>query len=74
MEIRKAIPADTGDIVRLIEDRIRWMDEQGLEQWNKFDYLEVFPPAYFRENIEDGVVAEKRRTGSLRRDDLSAIF
>ncbi|MGN0479055.1 MAG: GNAT family N-acetyltransferase [Hominenteromicrobium sp.] len=63
MEIRKAAPADTDDIVRLIESRIRWMDGQGLEQWNKFDYLEVFPPAYFRENIEAGVVYVAEENG-----------
>ena len=56
MKIQKATPADTDGVLCLIQDRIRWMDEQGLAQWNKFDYLEVFPPAYFRESIEDGVV------------------
>ncbi|MCF2652673.1 GNAT family N-acetyltransferase [Anaeromassilibacillus senegalensis] len=56
MKIQKATPADTDGVLCLIQDRIRWMDEQGLAQWNKFDYLEVFPPAYFLESIEDGNV------------------
>ena len=56
MKIQKATPADTDGVLCLIQDRIRWMDEQGLAQWNKFDYLEVFPPVYFLESIEDGDV------------------
>ena len=31
----------------LIEARIRWMDEVGIEQWNKTHYTEVYPLEYY---------------------------
>jgi len=35
------------DILLLIRKRIQWMDNCGLEQWNKTNYLECYPKEYF---------------------------
>jgi ribosomal protein S18 acetylase RimI-like enzyme len=42
---------DIKDILALIESRIKWMDEKGIEQWNKTDYLHCYPKEYFEECI-----------------------
>ena len=45
--IRKATLFDIDSIIKVIQDRIDWMDEVGIEQWNKTSYLEVYPREYF---------------------------
>ena len=60
MIIRWANEQDADGIVKLIRDRISWMDASGLKnQWNDVDYLTVFPPEYFRENSGSFLVAEE---------------
>ncbi len=39
-------------ILDLIQKRIEWMDEKGLYQWNKTDYMGVYPPEYFLKLIQ----------------------
>ena len=53
MVIRKARHADVPDVIALLQKRIQWMDEMNLHQWNKTDYLGVYPPSYFAARIED---------------------
>lgn len=51
----------------LIDGRIHWMDETGIEQWNVMDYWGAYPKAHYEEllrrgwlyvlrNAEDGIV------------------
>lgn len=54
MRIRMAEINDIDNIIALIQKRIDWMDEKGLNQWNKTNYLEVYPKEYFRKGIENG--------------------
>lgn len=42
---------DIKDILSLIKLRIKWMDEKGIEQWNKTDYLNSYPSEYFENCI-----------------------
>lgn len=44
---------DLEAVYSLIRERIRWMDEKGLGQWNKVDYFGVYPESYFREAMAD---------------------
>ncbi len=44
----KHLPA----ILDIIKQRINWMDEKGLYQWNKTDYMGVYPPEYFLDLIQ----------------------
>lgn len=39
---------DLDAVFRLIDGRIRWMEEKGLHQWNETDYWGVYPPAHYR--------------------------
>ena len=47
-----AVRGDAEAVFSLIRQRIRWMDEVGIEQWNKEDYWKAFPPAHFYAAIE----------------------
>ena len=38
---RRAQNADVDQMIEIIRDRIKWMDKQGLHQWNKTDYMFV---------------------------------
>lgn len=46
--------SELDDCLQLIKDRINWMDEVGLEQWNTTNYLEVYPRVYFEDLIRAG--------------------
>ncbi|MBR6547961.1 MAG: GNAT family N-acetyltransferase [Clostridia bacterium] len=52
MNIRKATNDDISAIIDLLSLRIRWMDDKGLYQWNKTDYLNVYPYEYFLYRVE----------------------
>ena len=46
-----AQPEDLPLIFRLYEQRVNWMDEQGIAQWNTTDYLNTYPlSSVFRTN------------------------
>ena len=51
---RAAAPSDIEAIFSLYEKRVRWMDENGVRQWNVTDYLTVYPAAYYREQQAAG--------------------
>ena len=38
-QFRKAQPEDVDDIIRIIAERIRWMDEKNLYHWNRTKYI-----------------------------------
>ena len=52
---RRAQNADVDQMMEIIRDRIKWMDKQGLHQWNKTDYMQQYPREYFLEGIEKGL-------------------
>ncbi len=41
---------------QMILDRMRWMDEVGIKQWNVTKYDEVYPLSYYQEKREKGEV------------------
>ncbi len=43
-------------ILSILQQRIDWMDDKGLYQWNKTDYMGVYPPEYFLDLIQKGEV------------------
>ncbi|AFS77829.1 acetyltransferase, GNAT family [Gottschalkia acidurici 9a] len=42
---------DIDHILELIKKRIMWMDDYGIEQWNKTNYMEWYPKEYFSDCI-----------------------
>lgn len=51
-------------VFHLIRERIRWMDEMGLEQWNKEDYWDVYPPSYYEKAAAEGRLFVLRESGA----------
>lgn len=47
---------DLTSVYALIDARIRWMDQVGIEQWNKTDYWHCFPREYYEEAVEAGIL------------------
>lgn len=45
--ISLAQPKDLDSIYSLYEDRIKWMNEKGIKQWDVKHYLRVFSKTYF---------------------------
>lgn len=56
--ISKPKEDDIHQIRELIRKRIVWMDEVGINQWNKTSYLERYPYDYFIDNIDYFYVAK----------------
>lgn len=50
---QNAEKTDADQVFALIESRIRWMDETGIEQWNKEDYWTIFPKEYYLKAIDE---------------------
>ncbi|MGI5064547.1 GNAT family N-acetyltransferase [Treponema putidum] len=44
---QSAHSAEVEAVFALYEKRIRWMDEVGIRHWNVWDYLTVYPVAYY---------------------------
>ena len=51
---RRAQPADVDSIIDIIQERIDWMDRQGLYQWNKTHYMQRYPREYFLQRVMAG--------------------
>lgn len=48
-QFRAAETNEVPHIFHLIRERVRWMEECGLRQWNVTGYLEAFPLSYYQE-------------------------
>ena len=46
-QFRAAKPEDVDDIISIIQERIDWMDEHNLYQWNRTNYMQRYPREYF---------------------------
>lgn len=53
-KFRKGTVCDVPDIIRLVEHRIKWMDSNGIDQWNKNHYRERYPDEYYIQCAERG--------------------
>lgn len=49
-----AAPGDEEQIFSLIRDRIQWMDDHGISQWNYVNYWDLYPESYYRTAISEG--------------------
>ncbi len=66
-EFRPCRPEEAAEVFRLVCERIRWMDEVGIRQWNHTDYLNVFPRSYYEIQQAEGALYAlcERQTGKL---------
>lgn len=52
-------------VYEIIDQRIRWMNEVGIRQWNVTDYWECYPKEYYKKNVCEGrLYVLKRETDS----------
>jgi len=51
----------------IILERVKWMDETGIKQWNVTGYAEVYPLPYYEEKHEKGevFVLEDNQSGKI---------
>ena len=54
LTFRKAKPEEVQTVFGLIEKRVKWMDKNGIHQWNDTDYLNVYPLSYYEMHREHG--------------------
>lgn len=62
---RKALPGEEAQIFRLIQERIAWMDEQGIDGWNHADYTSIYPLEHYRQILPDLFVLQDMQTGEI---------
>ena len=72
--VSPAASADVPAVLELIRARIRWMDEQGLRQWNVTRYLEVYPASYFQALVQEGTLYLLRRSEDGAPAGAAALF
>ena len=51
---RRARLPEAETVYHIIEQRIHWMDENGISGWNKTDYLHFYPLSYFQQQCAAG--------------------
>lgn len=49
-------PEEAPRMIKLVRERIAWMDREGLQSWNTSDYLEIYPQDYYEERAREGVL------------------
>ena len=54
LRLEKAAERDVAEIFSLYKKRVKWMDEMNINQWNKTDYLNVYPLGYYAEKQKNG--------------------
>lgn len=54
-----------GAVIALIEQRIGWMEQTGLRQWNTTGYRAAYPPAYFADRMRCGELYVLKRDGRI---------
>ncbi|MBR4229123.1 MAG: GNAT family N-acetyltransferase [Bacteroidales bacterium] len=59
MTFRKARLLDVDAVMALVQQRIDWMNDVGLHQWNETDYFGRYPRSYWEKNIDYFLVGEQ---------------
>ena len=62
---RVAEREDVKVLLEIIQERIDWMDEQGIRQWNCTHYFDCYPRDYFEAGVDQGsfyLLEEQGRT------------
>lgn len=64
---RTLAPEEAGQMFRLILQRMHWMDEQGIRQWNVLDYDKAYPLTYYEEECRkrNAFALEDTSTGEI---------
>lgn len=54
-------------VYELIDQRIHWMDDVGIKQWNVTDYWECYPKSYYEKAVEQKhlYVLKRKKDGRI---------
>lgn len=63
--LRPARPGEGKTAGRLVEARVGWMEEKGIEQWPRKHYLAVYNPAYFEAAARRGELWVLEESGRI---------
>lgn len=64
--VEQAVPEDIEEVFSLYVARVKWMDDQGIDQWNNTGYLSAYPVSYYRHQQEKGKLYALRHAGNAR--------
>ena len=53
-EFKEGSETDVAQMMRLIDERIAWMDANGIDQWNNSHYREHYPEEYYVDAVQAG--------------------
>ena len=53
-EFIKLPPQKAPQMFSLVLERMKWMDEKGIEQWNVMGYDKVYPLSYYEQKCSEG--------------------
>ncbi|OUQ70170.1 hypothetical protein B5E53_00675 [Eubacterium sp. An11] len=56
---------DLPQVYDIIDERIHWMDQVGIKQWNVTDYWDCYPESYYKKAVSNGnlYVLKRKDTG-----------
>ena len=52
--VSPCVHAELPQVYALINARIRWMDEMGLDQWNTVNYWDAYPESHYEDAVTQG--------------------
>ena len=55
-EFRRIKQEEVNEMFHLIQERMKWMDEKGIEQWNTAKYDEIYPLSYYEDEWRKGEI------------------
>ena len=66
-DFRNIQKQEVAQMFDLVLQRMRWMDQNGIQQWNKTRYDQIYPLAYYEEKRRKGelFVLVKRPAGQM---------
>lgn len=53
-EMKQTEESQIPEFIQILQERIDWMDQIGLKQWNDEEYLDVYSEEYFRAQARSG--------------------
>ena len=64
-EMRQAEETQVLQFIQVIQERINWMERQGMNQWNDEEYLDIYSEEYFRAQARAGHLFFLMKAGNV---------
>lgn len=56
---------ELSNVIDIISQRIQWMDEKGMKQWNQGDYLSFYSSDYFLKHLQKQEILGMKDDGQI---------